>query len=88
MRIRGFTLIELTIVAALLGIIGLAVISILVRTGVPEPVSEVPGFDVITDSVTGCQYIRPEYRNSVPPVPRMGSDGKQICNPPTVESAR
>lgn len=40
--------------------------------------SDVPGFVVETDKMTGCQYLRP-YGDDGPAMPRLDHNGKQVC---------
>ena len=39
------------------------------------------GITLITDNVTGCQYLRDAYRGGI--TPRMYSDGIQVCGQST-----
>jgi len=89
---RGFTIVELMIVIAIIVI--LAAIAFPAWQCHKNPGScprkeiSIPRFDVVTDPSTGCEYFQKDTGYAKTLTPRYGTDGKQICKPPTVEAAR
>lgn len=80
-QLRNLVLAVAIIVGLILGF--WALLAVLTAAGVESGASPIPqgipGYTVILDPATGCQYLRSAWDTDAPLSPRTGADGKQIC---------